>query len=108
MDSKFTSNPNFVSGIRKKWSHYDLFTPDSKMGGAYRKRLLSIFRYSRYHFRNRLIKSNNKKTKIPMRLRFIVRATLNNKSFLLYLGISRVFCEISKQSRIESRDANYS
>jgi hypothetical protein len=27
MDSKFTSNPNFVWGIRKKWSHDDLLTP---------------------------------------------------------------------------------
>ena len=43
MDSKFTSNPNFVWGIRKKWSHGDLLTPpDSKMGGAYRKRLLRV------------------------------------------------------------------
>ena len=37
---------------------------------------ISIFRGSRYHFRNRLIKSNKKKTKIPMRLRFIVWKTL--------------------------------
>ena len=35
---------NFVWGIRKKWSHADLLTPpDSKMGGAYRKRLLILF-----------------------------------------------------------------
>ena len=42
MDSKFTSNPNFVWGIRKKWSHDDLLTPRFQNGSCLQKTTVNI------------------------------------------------------------------